>query len=297
MSAPLAGIWAAALTPIDDDLAPDADRAVAYYEDLLRDGCDGVALLGTTGEAMSLSAGQRLAFMEGVARRGLPMERAIVGTGAANLDDAVRLTRAAFDLGFAAALVMPPFFFRDAGDDGIVRYFDRLFAQAPPPEGRVVLYHFPRMSGISFHAALVDRLVDEFPEAIVGLKDSSNDRALQSAVIARHPDLAVFPGSESYLLEAKRAGAAGCISGSVCLWPQLAREVWYGELPDAAQRCMAEERAKLDGLPLIAAVRCLTARVRDDEAWAVPIPPLLPLDAATAAALRASGDGIDDGTA
>ncbi|HEY5339463.1 MAG TPA: dihydrodipicolinate synthase family protein, partial [Candidatus Aquilonibacter sp.] len=161
----------------------------------------------------------------------------------------------------------------------------------------VVLYHFPRMSGIAFHADLVDRLVAEFPEAIAGLKDSSNDRALQAAVIARHPDLAVFPGSESYLLDAKRAGAAGCISGSVCLWPQLASEVLYGEVPEAAQRFMTEERAKLDGLPLIAAVRCLTARARDDEAWALPIPPLLPLDATAAAALRASWDGIDDGTA
>jgi len=292
-----AGIWAAALTPVDCNLQPDADRAVAYYRDLLRDGCDGIAMLGTTGEAMSLGADQRMAFMEAVAGRGLPLERTIVGTGAACLDDAAALTRAAFELGFAAALVMPPFFYRDATDDGIVRFFDELFARTPPPDGGVILYHFPRMSGIAFHADVVDRLIDEFPGAIVGMKDSANDPALRSEVLARHPDLAVFPGSESHLLDAKAAGAAGCISGSVCLWPRLAREVFTGEDQALAQR-LSECRAALDGLPLIAAVRYLTARARNDQSWALPLPPLLPLDEERGAALfRADGDGINGGAA
>jgi 4-hydroxy-tetrahydrodipicolinate synthase len=297
-----AGVWSAAVTPIDARLQPDVDRAVAHYGQLLDDGCSGVAVLGTTGEAMSLSLRQRVGFIEGLATRGLPMNRAIVGAGAANLEDAALLMRCAFDAGCAAALVMPPFFFRDATDDGIVRYFDAVFARTPAPRHSVLLYHFPRMSGITFHADLVDRLIAEFPEAIVGMKDSSNDRALQAQVLARHPQFAVFPGSESYLLDALAVGAAGCISGSVCLWSQLARDV-LADGNATSMRRMRELRAALDGLPLVAAVRYLLARSSHDDAWATPLPPLVALDAERGKRLvdalgeLSNGDWIDGGAA
>lgn len=269
----VSGIWAAVLTPVDETLSPDAQRAIPYYRSLLDRGCDGINLLGTTGEAMSWSVHQRLAFMESIASGGLPMQRTMVGTGAASLQDAVRLTRCAFASGFAAALVMPPFFFRDAADDGIVSFFDRLFVQADPPKNGVLLYNFPRMSGITFHPDLVDRLLEEFPGIVAGMKDSSNDAALQAEVLSRHPELAVLPGSESDLLEAKRRGTAGCISGSVALWPELAHATF--ERGDHAQaQTLTRARATLDGLPFISAVRYLTASVQDDTMWERCIPPL-----------------------
>jgi 4-hydroxy-tetrahydrodipicolinate synthase len=157
------GIWAAVLTPVDARLTPDVSRAIAYYAELLERGCDGINVLGTTGEAMSLSAGQRARFMESVAGSGLPTGRVMAGTGAASLDDAVRLTCAAFDCNLAAALIMPPFFFREASDDGIVAYFDALLSRASATRKCVLLYNFPKMSGIAFHPALVDRLMREFP--------------------------------------------------------------------------------------------------------------------------------------
>jgi 4-hydroxy-tetrahydrodipicolinate synthase len=269
------GIWAAVLTPVGDDAEPDASRAIPYYGDLLRRGCDGISLLGTTGEAMSFGADQRMRFMERVAVS-LPVERVMAGTGAASLADAVRLTRCAFDLGFAAALVMPPFFFRDAGDDGVVAFFDDLFARADPPRKRVLLYNFPRMSGIAFHLGLIDRLVARFPEAIAGMKDSSNDAELQSGAIARHPGFLVFPGSEGDLLAAKARGAAGCISGSVALWPELAQTVFSSRDAERGDE-LARKRAALDRLPFIPTVRHLTAMDRDDPAWARAMPPNAPL--------------------
>lgn len=188
----LRGIWSAVLTPIDERCQPDAARAIAYYRDLLEGGIDGINLLGTTGEAMSFSADQRLRLMEAVAAA-LPRERAMCGTGAASLADTVRLTRGASELGYAAALVMPPFFYRDASDDGIVAFFDQLFAQAGALRCAIVLYNFPSMTGITFSTQLVDRLTSEFPGVIGGMKDSSNDQALQQALLARHPELRIFP--------------------------------------------------------------------------------------------------------
>ncbi len=272
MTDPLAGIWSAVLTPVDESFDPDPSVAVPYYRDLLEGGCDGLNLLGTTGEAMSFSAAQRVRFMEAIASSGLPKERLMAGTGAASLADAVAQTRAAFDCGLSAALVMPPFFFREVGDDAILSYFNTLFTRTNARRQSVLLYNFPRMSGIAFSIALVDRLVAAFGDVIAGMKDSSNDAQLQAGVLERHPHLKIFPGSESDLLAAKKRGAAGCISGSVSLWPRLAREVFAGGDPVDAE-VLRQKRAALDGLPFVPAMRFLTAAARSEPAWLRPMPP------------------------
>jgi len=270
-STALRGVWSAVLTPIDERCEPDGIRAVAYYQDLLRDGIDGINLLGTTGEAMSFSVGQRLRLMESVAAS-IPHERIMCGTGGAALEDAAQLTGASSELGFSAALIMPPFFYRDASDDGILRFFDRLFARTGALRCAIVLYNFPQMSGIRFSAALVDRLTAAFPGTIGGMKDSSNDRELQRELIARDPAFRVFPGAENYLLEAKAAGAAGCISGSVCLWPRLASDAFTSQ--DAALGAQLRDRREaLAGAPLIATVRARVAAARADNAWLRAMPP------------------------
>ncbi|MGC1380321.1 MAG: dihydrodipicolinate synthase family protein [Candidatus Baltobacteraceae bacterium] len=274
----IAGIWAAVLTPVDEELAPDAPRAIAYYRDVLAAGCDGINLLGTTGEAMSLSADRRLAFMEAVASSDLPIDRVMVGTGAASLGDAARLTHCAFECGFAAALVMPPFFYRDASDDGIVAFFDALLSRVAAQPKHILLYNFPKMSGVAFAPDLVDRLIEAFPGVIAGMKDSSNDARLQSEVLTRHPGLAVLPGSEADLREAAARGAVGCISGSVALWPRLAGKVFAGRDRHEAD-LLRRRRVALDIAPLIPAMRYLTACLREEPAWERPIPPLGPLSA------------------
>jgi 4-hydroxy-tetrahydrodipicolinate synthase len=267
----LTGVWSAVLTPVDENYVPDAPRAVEYYRDLLDYGIDGINLLGTTGEAMSFGRRQRLRLMEAVAA-GVPRERTMCGTGASALADTVALTQAASELGFAAALIMPPFFFRDAGDDGILRFFDALLTKTGPLRSTILLYNFPKMSGITFEADLVDRLMVKFPGAIGGMKDSSNDVELQRELLARHPELRIFPSTEETLVEAKGYGAAGCISGSVALWPKLAH-IAYADDDIAAAALVRERRAELAGRPLIPYVRKLVAQARNDEAWARCMPP------------------------
>jgi 4-hydroxy-tetrahydrodipicolinate synthase len=278
----LRGVCSAVLTPFDEQFRPDAQTAVAYYESLLQSGCDALNLMGTTGEAMSIATADRMRFMEAIASSGLPLERMMVGTGAAALRDAIALTKAACDLGFAATLVMPPFFYRSISDEGVVRFFDALFEAVRPPKNRVLLYNFPAMSGITFHADIVDRLVDAFPSIIAGMKDSSNDVALQSDVLARHPDFLVYPGSEIALPDARKRGAAGCISASVQLWPELAARVWRGEEP---QDELTRRRQSLAGLPTVPAVRHLLAQQTGNGEWERCVPPQMPLTEAQIARL------------
>lgn len=285
MTAQLSGVCAAVVTPFDADLRPDAGAAVAYYGSLLRSGCDSLNVLGTTGEAMSISVDDRLRFMESVAGSELPRERMMVGTGAPALGDAIRLTSAAFRLGFAAALLMPPFFYRGISDDGVMHFFEHLFEGVHPPQNGILLYNFPAMTGITFHADLVDRLMDFFPGIIGGIKDSSNDAALQREIHERHPDLLVFPSSESFLTDARERGYAGCISGTVALWPQLAARAWSGD--SSAQRELTARREAIARVPLLPGVRYVLARTSQNLDWERSIPPLTPLTSAQIALIDA----------
>jgi 4-hydroxy-tetrahydrodipicolinate synthase len=267
----LSGIWAAAVTPVHADLQPDAERAVIYYGELLDSGCSGINLLGTTGEAMSFSVQQRVGLMQAITASGLPRERFMTGTGAASLDDAVSLNVAAHACGFAASLVMPPFFYRDAGDDGVVAWFDALLSRTAGRQLPILLYNFPKMSGTTFGVELTGTLIERFGSIIAGIKDSSNDQQLQRDLIAAFPQLRVFPGSEGYLTHARGYGAAGCISGTVALWPALARDVWNGN--DASSAELTRLRDSV-GHPLIANVRARIAQARKDDAWLRAVPPL-----------------------
>src|SRR6187551_2836609 len=156
----LTGVIAAVATAVDETGAPDAARSTKLARFLLDTGCDGLNVLGTTGEATSFSLEQRKAVMNAYKAAGLPLDRLMVGTGAAAVADAVALTRYAAELGFAGALVLPPFYYKGVPDDGLVAYVETIVkatAQKPVP---IYLYHYPQQSGLHWHTALVKRLLD-----------------------------------------------------------------------------------------------------------------------------------------
>ncbi len=284
---------AAALTPVGATRAPDLERVVEHCTRLLRGGCDGINLLGTTGEAVSFSVRQRLAVMEAVAGSGLPLERFMVGTGASALADAVTLTRAAAKLGFAGALVLPPFYYKDVGDDGLFAYFAALTESVANPDLKLYLYHFPALSGVPFTLGAIERLTAAYPATIAGLKDSSGDMAYAEAVVAAFPGLDVFPSTEAILLEGRRRGFAGCISATLNVTAPLAGRVWRANGAAAAaadQDALSALRATIGKRRLVPAIRHTAARLFADAALARMLPPLVPLDSNDARALDAELD-------
>ncbi|GAC1389035.1 MAG: dihydrodipicolinate synthase family protein [Vulcanimicrobiaceae bacterium] len=285
----LSGVCAAVLTPLTKTLQPDSKKAAEYYKRLLDRGCDALNVLGTSGEAMSLSLKQRMQFMQALAESGLPVGRMMVGTGSSALAEAIELTRFADECGFAAALIMPPFYYRNIHDEGVLAYFDRLCAAVNPKPGGIYLYNFPQASGITFTTALVARLMSAYPGLIGGLKDSSNDLPFVQELASVHPELAIFPSSEAHLLFARDHGLAGCVSGTVALWPQLAGQVWSAErdLAQDAQRRLSILRNAVPPAALIGAVRKVTALQEADESWTLTLPPLRALTRAEFSALEA----------
>ena len=287
----LRGVIAAVATPLHADFTPDLERLAMHCRALLSDGCDGINLLGTTGEATAFSVDQRLYVMRGMVDAGLPIARFMVGTGVCALEDTVRLTRAACELGFAGALVLPPFYYPDIAAAGLVAYVDALVERIADERLAMYLYHIPQNTGVPWPVEVVAELKAKHPRAVVGLKDSAGDLAYSRAVARAFADFDVFPSSEAALGHATADGFAGCISATTNLTSRHAHAAWSGQGTDtgrAAVKKAGELRAIVAGHPLIAAVKAALARRYDDEAWARVAPPLVSLAADARARLDAA---------
>ncbi|HEY0419946.1 MAG TPA: dihydrodipicolinate synthase family protein, partial [Acetobacteraceae bacterium] len=120
------GVNAAVLTPMRADLSVDLDRMAKHSRWLLANGCNGLGILGTTGEANSLGIDERIAVMEGLVQRGIDPSVLLPGTGTTAITDTVKLTRRAGELGCRGALLLPPFFYKNPTDDGLFAYFSEV---------------------------------------------------------------------------------------------------------------------------------------------------------------------------
>lgn len=287
----LSGVIAAVATPIDESGAPDLKRATDLARHLLDNGCDGLNVLGSTGEATSFARDERMAVMDAYKKNGLPLDRLMVGTGAASVSDAIALTQHAANLGFAGALVLPPFYYKGVSDDGLVNYIGALVKATEDSALPLYLYHYPQLTGIPWHVALIERLRKSFPSRIVGLKDSSGDMAFARSAAAIAKDFAVFPSTEACLIEAKGGAFAGCISATANLNSDLCARAWSAG--DAAALDAAVGIRKLfDGRPLVPGVKTLLAHIHNDPALARVRPPLAAVSAADRDAITGGYDAI-----
>ncbi len=290
--AELKGVVAAAATPLHPDFSIDHGKLVAHCRWLLGEGgCNGVNLLGTTGEATSFSVEQRLAAMKVVATAGLPLRQIMVGTGAAALPDTLALTAAARDLGFAGALLLPPFYYKGIDPRALADFVATIIRRLGSRGLRLYLYHIPQNTGVPYPIEVVERLHAEHADVVVGLKDSAGDLAFSRELARRLPGFHVFPGSEASLAESRRSGFAGCISATTNITGALAQIGWRDPDGEGGRQAIADAAAIRDvlaKLPLVCSVKAALADLRSDPAWALASPPLRTLDDAERNALLAN---------
>jgi 4-hydroxy-tetrahydrodipicolinate synthase len=248
-------------------------------------------VLGTTGEATSYSLAQRQAVMNAYQAAALPLDRMMVGTGAAATADAVALTRHAAELGFGGALVLPPFYYKGVPDDGLAGYVATIVKATMDRSIPLYLYHYPQLSGLPWHVKLIRRLRAAHGDRIVGLKDSSGDMGYAREAAAIDPDFKVFPSTEAVLLEARGGAFAGCISATANLNADLCARAFHGG-DAAALEAAVTIRKLFDGRPLVPGVKALLAHIHGDLAWAQVMPPLAGFPAADRAAVIAGYDQV-----
>jgi 4-hydroxy-tetrahydrodipicolinate synthase len=292
----LQGVIAAIATAVDDKGEPDCTRSTALARFLLANGCDGLNVLGTTGEATSFSLEQRKRVMSAYSEAGLPLDRLMVGTGAASVADAVALTRHAAELGFAGALLLPPFYYKGVPDDGLFAYVEIIVQATAAEPIPIYLYHFPAQSGLPWHVKLVGRLVASFGTRIVGLKDSSGDMAYAREATKVAPGFKVFPSTEAVLMEARAGAFAGCISATANLNADLCARAWRDGDADALAAAVSI-RKLFDGKQLVPGVKALIAHIHDDAGWARVQPPLSAFSRSDEAAVSSAYDSLRAGTA
>lgn len=285
------GVFAAALTPIHDDLAPDVAGLVTHCRWLLANGCDGVAPLGTTGEATSFSLSERIDLVEALADSGIPGERLIIGTGSPAFTETVELTRRAVAIGAAGALVLPPYYFKNPSEDGLFAFFSEVIQRVGSTKLRLYLYHFPQMSAVPIGIGLIERLMAHYPDVIAGAKDSSGDLGNMIAM-AHIPHFRVFSGTERLLLPALEAGCVGCITaGANVIAPITGRlyRAWRQSGASTETKRLQEEvsrqRLLLDGFSMIPGMKAMLARRFNLPQWRNVRPPSVRLSAAEEAAL------------
>jgi 4-hydroxy-tetrahydrodipicolinate synthase len=282
------GVYAASLTPMTADLEPDLGRLVAHSKWLLANGCDGLGILGTTGEANSLTLKQRRAVID-AAIAALPRERLMPGVGSCALADVVELTKACLAGGVRDVLCLPPFYYKGVPDDGVEAFFATVIDRVGDARLRLYLYNFPQLTGYPFPLALVERLKARFGATIAGMKDSSGDWANMKLFAEKVPGFKVFAGTEQYLADILAVGGAGCISATTNLTSPWAKAVLEAKEPAArakAQELLTAMRLAIQAKPLIPALKGLMQELTGDAAWRHIAPPNALLTAAEIGALR-----------
>jgi 4-hydroxy-tetrahydrodipicolinate synthase len=278
---PLAGVYAAAVTPIKLDSFLDLEAVPALLSFLASRGCHGALLFGTTGEGPSFSSSEREALMRSASdyRQQLRGFRLLAGTGTPSLGESINITKLAFDLGYDGVVVLPPYYFRKATDDGLFNWFSELINRAVPKDKYLLGYHFPDAAGIGFSIELLSRLKDVFPTQFAGIKDSSHDLDFARTIGQKFGgDLLVLNGTDSYLQFAMQNHAGGCITAAANLISPALREIWdmmqAGKDPSDVQMRVTEQRHILEKyLPFPPTLKALLNRLHNFPRWAVK-PPL-----------------------
>ncbi len=279
---PLAGVHAAAVTPLHADGTPDLPGLGRLLEHLAGRGCHGALILGTTGEGPSFATSERLDICRAALKvRETHAEfRLLAGTGTPSLEETVFLTRSAFDLGYDAAVVLPPYYFRSVADEGLLAWYEAVLRRAVPTHGCLLGYHIPGISGVPLSLDLIARLRDRFPDRFAGIKDSSADGEFARRLGERFgADLLALNGTDSLFADALDHGAGGAVTAAANLISPDLRLVWeaHGQgrerEREAAMVRVRAARATLERFPpLPAIVKALLARLFDFPRWPVRLP-------------------------
>jgi len=284
------GLSCALATPIAPNGTVDLPRLVAHSRSRLVAGCASVTICGTTGEGASLGAESREYMLGALRAAGIDLARqVVVGIAASSVEEALAQAGQAAAFGSRTLLLPPPFYFKDATEEGLLRWFSLVLVRLASDGQRVILYHIPPVTAVPLSLELIGKLRKRFPETVQGVKDSSGDWPHARKLLRAHGDLAILVGDERQLARAVRQGGSGAISGLANVIPELLLPLANDGREDPRVNALVDELLRYAVIP---AVKELVAHRTGDAAWRGVAPPLEPLASKQVKRLREAFDGI-----
>lgn len=281
------GLNCALSTPFQSNGDVCLRRLVSHAQWVLANGCDGFTLFGTTGEGASLGHAERNRMLGAVGASGIDLRgKVVVGVSAATLADAIEQARTGYAMNCRALLLAPPFYFGNASDDGLFRFFSAMFDALGSQVRDIILYHIPGMTRNGISVELTQRLAKAYPGVIIGVKDSNGDWAATERRLTELPGLQILVGDERQLARAVRSGGAGSICGLANVAPDLLRPLANEGKDDPRINAMVDAILKHS---FMSAIKGLIAEQQGDAGWRTM---RAPLDAMSEGDARALAEDI-----
>jgi len=212
------GIYGASMSIFNEDLSLDVKSTIDHSEKLIRDGCHGAAIFGSTGQAQLISSSEKKKLIEELSQSQF-VDNFLIGTGNNSLNENVEIMKHSLKNGLNKFLLMPPAYYK-YGDDEAYNFFSNIIQKVP--DCKIILYNFLKLSGYQFSVELIEKLVKDFPKQIVGVKDSTYNLFENLKI----PNFLVFPGSEKKLVKGLELGCSGIISAICNVTATLSRKVY-----------------------------------------------------------------------
>ena len=213
------GIYAAAVSILNNDLSLDVNKTVKHCENIIKDGCHGVVLFGSTGQSQLIPLNEKIEMINFVSKNDKIKEKLIIGTGLNSLVENINFLKLSLNIGLNKFLIMPPAYY-NYGDKEVIEYYTKLIKSVP--DAKIILYNFEKLCGYKFSVECVENLAARFPKNIIGVKDSSYNLMGNLKI----KNFSILPGSELKLLSGLKKDCSGIITATCNVTAKLSRKVF-----------------------------------------------------------------------
>ena len=213
------GIYAAAVSILNNDLSLDVNKTVKHCENIIKDGCHGVVLFGSTGQSQLIPLNEKIEMINFVSKNDKIKDKLIIGTGLNSLVENINFLKLSLNIGLNKFLIMPPAYY-NYGDKEVIEYYTKLIKSVP--DAKIILYNFEKLCGYKFSVECVENLAARFPKNIIGVKDSTYNLMGNLNI----KNFSILPGSELKLLSGLKKDCSGIITATCNVTAKLARKVF-----------------------------------------------------------------------
>ena len=261
------GIYAASMSIFNNNLSLNIDKTIKHAEKIIDQGCHGVAIFGSTGQAQLISISEKISLLNNLSKSKYK-DKYLIGTGLNSLGETINLMKISLSLGFNNFLIMPPAYYK-YGDKEVIEFYSKIIETIP--ECKIILYNFEKLCGYKFSIICVEELVKKFPEQIIGVKDSSYNLYENLKI----ENFSVFPGSELKLLKSLELGCEGIITATCNVTASISRKVYddfYKNEKQTANEMLCNVRRVFDQFNLISGLHSFMSD--ENEIYKNVLPPI-----------------------